>query len=49
MLTVSLSDPDKLKQSGFMDHEVDILTYPASQKLRRQNSLKEQKALQIIE
>ena len=31
MLIISLSVSDKSKQSGFMDHEIDIITNLASQ------------------
>ena len=48
-LILSLTDPDILKQSKLTDLELNIIKYLASEKMHRQNCLKEYFALQILE
>ena len=48
-LLLSLTDPDILKQTGFMDHEIEIIKNLALEKLHRQGILKEYVASSLIE
>ena len=41
ILLLALVEPDTLKQSKFLDHEIDILKNNALEKLHRQSNLKE--------
>ena len=49
ILFLSLADPDKLKQSKFIDDEMNIIKNLALEKLHRQKCLKEYFALQLLE
>ena len=49
ILLLSLRDPDKLKQSKFTDHEINIIINLALDKLHRQRILKEYVAVSLIE
>ena len=48
-LLLSVTDPDKLKQSKFTDDEIIILKNLALEKLHRQKCLKVYFALQLLE
>ena len=49
ILLLSLVEPDILKQSKFLDHEIDIIKNIALEKLYRQRNLKEIIALDLLE
>ena len=49
ILSLSLVEPDILKQSKFTDHETDINKYFALEKLHRQRNLKGIIALDLLE
>ena len=49
VLLLSITDPDKLKQSKFTDDEINILKNLALEKLHRQKCLMEYFALQQLE
>ena len=49
ILLLSLTDPNKLKQSKFTDDEINNIKSPAPEKLHRQKSLKECFALQLLD
>ena len=46
---IPLTDPDKLRQSKFSDHEYDIIKNLALEKLHRQRILKEHVAMTLLE
>ena len=46
-LLLSLVEPDILRQSKFLDHEIDIIKDIALQKFNRQRNLKEIFALEL--
>ena len=48
-LLLSLTDPDRLKQSRFTDHEIDIIKNLPLEKLHRQRNLKEIADLDSLE
>ena len=49
ILLLSLVEPDILKQSNFLDHEIDNIKNTALEKLPRQRTLKETIALDLLE
>ena len=49
LLLLSLTDPDKLKQSKFTDDEKEIIKNLALEKLHRQRILKEHIAMDLLE
>ena len=49
ILLLSLVEPDILKQSTFLDHEIEIIKNIALDKLHRQRNLKEIIALELLE
>ena len=49
ILLLSLTDPDKLRQSKFADCEIDIIKKLALEKLHRQRILKEHVAMSLLE
>ena len=49
LILLSLIEPDILKQSKFLDHEIDIIKNIALEKLHRQRNLKEIVALDLLE
>ena len=49
ILLLSLVEPDLLRQSKFLDHEIDIIDVIALEKLHRQRNLKEIIALELLE
>ena len=49
ILLLSLVEPSILKQSKFLDHEIEIIKNIALQKIHRQRNLKEIVALDILE
>ena len=49
ILLLSLIEPDILKQSKFLDHEIEIIKNIALEKLHRQRILKEIVALDLLE
>ena len=49
ILLLSLVEPDILKQSKFLDHEIEIIKNIALEKLHRQRNLKEFIALELLE
>ena len=49
ILLISLTDPDKLRQSKFADCETDIIKKLALEKLHRQRILKEHVAMSLLE
>ena len=49
ILLLSLVDPDILRQSKFIDHEIDIIKNIALEKLYRQRNLKEYVAMDLLE
>ena len=48
-LLLSLVEPDILRQSKFLDHEIDIFKKIDLEKLHRQRNLKEIIALELLE
>ena len=42
-------EPDILRQSNFLDHEIEIIKNIALEKLHRQRNLKENFALDLLE
>ena len=49
ILILSLVEPDILRQSKFLDHEIEIIKNVAREKLQRQRNLKEIIALKLLE
>ena len=49
ILLLSLIEPNILKQSTFLDHEIEIIKNIALQKLHRQRNLNEISALNLLE
>ena len=49
ILSLSLTDPDILKQSEFTDDEIEIIKNIALEKLHRQRILKEYLAMSLVE
>ena len=49
ILLLSLVEPDILKQSKFLDHEIEIIKNIALEKLHQQRNLKEIVALDLLE
>ena len=49
ILLLGLVEPSILKQSKFIDHEIEIIKNLALEKLHRQRILKEQIALDLLE
>ena len=49
VLLLSLVEPDILKQSKFLDHEIEIIKNVALETLHRQRILKEHIALDLLE
>ena len=46
---MNLVEPDKLRQSKFLDHKIEIIKNIALEKLHRQRNLKEIIAMELIE
>ena len=49
ILIFSLIEPDILRQSKFLDHEIEIIKNIALEKLHRQRILKEYHAMSLLE
>ena len=49
ILLLSIVEPDILRQSKFLDHEIEIIKNIALEKLHRQRNLKEFIALDLLE
>ena len=49
ILLLSLIEPGTLKQSKFLDHEIDIIKSIALEKIHRQRILKEYHAMSLLE
>ena len=49
ILLLSLIEPGILKQSKFLDHEIDIIKSIALEKIHRQRILKEYHAISLLE
>ena len=49
ILLLSIVEPDILRQSKFLDHEIEIFKNIALEKLHRQCNLKEVIALELLE
>ena len=49
IIILSLTDPDILRQSKFIDDEIDIIKNLALEKLHRQRTLKEVAAMDLLE
>ena len=49
ILLLSLVEPDILRQSIFLDHEIEVNKKIAHEKLHRQRNLKEFFALELLE
>ena len=49
ILLLSLVEPSKLKQSIFIDHEIEIIKNLALEKLHKQRILKEHIAMDLLE
>ena len=49
ILLLSIVEPDILRQSKFLDHEIEIIENTALEKLHRQRNLKEIIALGLLE
>ena len=49
ILLLSLVEPSILKQSKFLDHEIEIIKNIALQKIHRQRILKEPIAMDLLE
>ena len=49
ILLLALVEPDILKQSKFLDHEIEIIKNITLEKLHRQRNLKEIVALELLE
>ena len=49
ILLLALVEPDILRQSKFLDHEIEVFKNIALEKLHRQCNLKEIIALEILE
>ena len=49
ILILSIVEPDILRQSKFLDHEIEIIKNIALEKLHRQRNLKEIIALDLLE
>ena len=49
ILLLSIVEPDIIRQSKFLDHEIEIIKNIALDKLHRQQNLKEIVALELLE
>ena len=49
ILLLSIVEPDILRQSKFLDHEIELIKKIALEKLHRQRNLKEIIALELLE
>ena len=49
ILLLAIVEPDILKQSKFLDHEIEIIKNIALEKFHRQRNLKEIIALELLE
>ena len=49
ILLLSIVEPDILRQSKFLDHEIEIIKKVALEKLHRQRNLEEINALELLE
>ena len=49
ILILSLVEPDILRQSKFLDHEIEIIKNIALEKIYRQRILKEYHAMSLLE
>ena len=49
ILILSILEPDILRQSKFLDHEIEIIKNIALEKLHRQRILKEYHAMSLLE
>ena len=49
ILILSIVEPDILKQSKFLDHEIEIIKNIALEKVHRQRNLKKIAALEFLE
>ena len=49
ILLLSIVEPDMLRQSKFLDHEIEIIKNIVPEKLHRQRNLKEIIALEFLE
>ena len=49
ILLLSLTDPNKVKQSEFTDHEIKIIKSLSLEKLHRQRNLKKYVAVFLVE
>ena len=49
ILLLSIVEPDILRQSKFLDHEIEIIKNIALEKIHRQRNLKEIIALELLE
>ena len=49
LLVLSIVEPDILRQSKFVDHELEIIKIIALEKLHRQRNLNEIIALELLE
>ena len=49
ILLLSIVEPDILKQSKFLDHEIEIIKNIALEKIHRQRNLKEIVSLELLE
>ena len=49
ILLLAVVEPDILRQSKFLDHEIEIIKNIALEKLHRQRNLKESIALELLE
>ena len=49
ILLLSLVEPNILRQSKFLDHEIEIVKNLALEKIHRQKNLKEIVALELLE
>ena len=48
-LLISLVEPNKIRQSKFLDHDIDIIKNIAFEKLHSQRNLKEIISLELLE
>ena len=49
LLLLSIVEPNIIRQSKFLDHEIEIIKNIALEKLHRQRNLKEVIALELLE
>ena len=49
ILLLSIVEPDILRQSKFLDHEIEVIKNIAFEKLHRQRNLKEIIAFELLE